>query len=192
MTDPDQPTCPALTGPCPGLAGDGAAPTAPPATTTGPLTAAAVTTDPRVRAMGVLLTTSALVERVLGAAIQQAAGISHSMFEVLLILADQPGGTPMSRLSGPLVLTSGGATRLVDRMVEAGLVSRAPSPSDRRVQLVSMTELGERTLVAAAAAHIREAERLLFAGLPATEAEAVVSGLDELGRRARAALPPLG
>ncbi|GAA1255482.1 MarR family winged helix-turn-helix transcriptional regulator [Kitasatospora nipponensis] len=168
-----------------------------------PANAAQVVADQRIRAVGVLLNTSALVERVLGSAIQREAGISHSMFEVLLILAADaadaeaadpaaPAGTPMRRLSGGLVLTSGGATRLIDRMVEAGLVTRTPSESDRRVQLVRMTGLGESTLVTAAAAHIREADRLVGAALSPTEASGLTTALDRLGHQARAALPPLG
>ncbi|WP_220140311.1 MarR family winged helix-turn-helix transcriptional regulator [Kitasatospora acidiphila] len=147
--------------------------------------------DPRIQAVGVLLHTSALLERLLGAAIQQAAGISHSMFEVLLILSAHPQGAPISRLSGHLVLTSGGATRLVDRMVEAGLVVREPSPEDRRVQLVFLTEQGERTLRTAAAAHTRETDRLLRRTLAPEQSAAMVTALDLLGRRLREELPPL-
>ncbi|MCX4750820.1 MarR family transcriptional regulator [Kitasatospora sp. NBC_01287] len=157
-----------------------------------PRSVAQVAADPGIQAVGVLLNTSALIERLLAGAIQRAAGISHSMFEVLLILAAQPGGTPVSRLSGGLVLTSGGATRLIDRMTEVGLVTRTPSPTDRRVQLVAMTEQGERTLLTAAAAHTREAERLLHGALAPAEATAMVDALDRLGRHARAELPPLG
>ncbi|MGZ8734907.1 MAG: MarR family winged helix-turn-helix transcriptional regulator, partial [Acidimicrobiia bacterium] len=45
----------------------------------------------------------------------------------------------MSELACQLGLTSGGATRLVDRVVEAGLVVRTSCPSDRRVQWVVLT-----------------------------------------------------
>ncbi|MDH6121132.1 MarR family winged helix-turn-helix transcriptional regulator [Kitasatospora sp. GAS204B] len=154
--------------------------------------AAQVAADPGIQAIGVLLNTSALIERLLGGAIQHEAGISHSMFEVLLILAAEPDGTPMSRLSGGLVLTSGGATRLIDRMIEAGLVTRTPSPTDRRVQLVAMTDHGEQTLLTAAAAHTREARRLLRGALSEAEAAGMVDALDRLGRHARTELPPLG
>ncbi|GAA1990296.1 MarR family winged helix-turn-helix transcriptional regulator [Kitasatospora viridis] len=147
--------------------------------------------DPRIQAVGVLLNTSALLERFLGAAIQREAGISHSVFEVLLILSGHPGGAPVGRLCEQLVLTSGGATRLVDRMVEAGLVTREPSAEDRRVQLVLLTEQGERTLRRAAAAHTRELDRVLADALAPGQAAAMVEGLDLLGRRLREELPPL-
>ncbi|MFE9423896.1 MarR family winged helix-turn-helix transcriptional regulator [Kitasatospora sp. NPDC006697] len=149
------------------------------------------TEDPRIRAAGVLFHTSALLERFLGAAIQREAGISHSVFEVLLILADQPQGTPVGALCERLVLTSGGATRLVDRMVEAELVTRKPSPQDRRVQLVLLTGRGEETLRLAAAAHTAELDRLLGAALEPAEAAAMTRALDRLGQRLRTELPPL-
>ncbi|PYC75831.1 MarR family transcriptional regulator [Streptomyces tateyamensis] len=150
-----------------------------------------VLADPRIRAAGVLFNTSAMLERLLGAAIQRETGISHSMFEVLLMVAAEPAGAPMSRLSGGALLTSGGATRLVDRMVEAGLVTRAPSAADRRVQLVSLTEHGRGVLLAAAAAHTRESDRLIGAALSADQAGAMVESLDLLGRHLRTEQPPL-
>ncbi|MDH6123763.1 MarR family transcriptional regulator [Kitasatospora sp. GP82] len=147
--------------------------------------------DPRIRAVGVLLNASALLEHQLGTAIQREAGISHSIFEILLILAERPDGAPMSELSGRLVLTSGGATRLVDRMVRSELVERRPSPNDRRVQLVSMTEQGEAALVRAARAHVREADRQLYAALPPGELATMIDALDRVGSHTRSLLPPL-
>ena len=40
----------------------------------------------------------------------------------------------MSQLADQVALTSGGITRLLDRMTAAGLVQRVPCPTDRRVQ----------------------------------------------------------
>jgi DNA-binding MarR family transcriptional regulator len=49
----------------------------------------------------------------------------------------------MGAISREQVLTSGGVTRLVDRMAAAGLVERADDPDDRRGRLVRLTPLGE-------------------------------------------------
>ncbi|AXI81182.1 MarR family transcriptional regulator [Peterkaempfera bronchialis] len=123
---------------------------------------------------------------------ERESGISHPMFEVLLHLAAAPEGVPMGDLSRDLVLTSGGATRLVDRMVAAGLVERCRSQSDKRVQLVTLTGEGERTLVAAARRHVRELDRHVSGTLSPAQAASMLDGLDRLGRHAREALPPLG
>ena len=50
----------------------------------------------------------------------------------------------MSRLSSDVALTTGGVTRLVDRMVEAGLVARENCPSDRRSIYVVLTRRARR------------------------------------------------
>lgn len=70
------------------------------------------------------------LEYILGRALEEECGISHLMFEVLLILgrAGSPG-LSMRAVAQEQVLTTGGATRLVDRMEAAGLVARAESPA---------------------------------------------------------------
>jgi DNA-binding MarR family transcriptional regulator len=155
-------------------------------------TAAEAVADERVQAFGVLLTTAARLERLLGAAMERESGISHPMFEVLLRLAAAPEGATMGDLSRDAVLTSGGATRLVDRMVEAGLVRRERSRSDRRIQVVTITEQGERKLAEAAQRHARAIDEHVFQVLSPQQLAATIAGLDELGRHALEALPPLG
>jgi DNA-binding MarR family transcriptional regulator len=155
-------------------------------------TAADAVADRRIRAFGVLLDTAARLERLLGATMERESGLSHAMFEVLLRLADSPDGATMGDLSRELVLTSGGATRLVDRMVEAGLVQRRRSADDKRVQVVTITEEGAEALVRAAARHAEEVGRHVFAPLGEEGLAALLGGLDRLGSHAREALPPLG
>ena len=76
----------------------------------------------------------------------RAEGISHAQYTVLwvLCLTDSPGGLPMGALADGLLTRSADTTRLVDRLLAAGHVTRDPSPTDRRVVLVSPTEQGLR------------------------------------------------
>jgi DNA-binding MarR family transcriptional regulator len=76
----------------------------------------------------------------------RAEGITHPQYTVLwvLCLTDSPGGLPMGALADGLLTRSADATRLVDRLLAAGHVTREPSPTDRRVVLVSPTEQGLR------------------------------------------------
>ena len=60
----------------------------------------------------------------------------------------------MSKLSANVALTTGGITRLVDRMVEADLVARQNCPNDRRSVHVVLTPTGHATLGRAVAEHI--------------------------------------
>ena len=154
--------------------------------------AAEAVADERIQAFGVVLTTAARLERLLGLAMERDSGLTHPMFEVLLLLAAAPGGVPMGDLSRGLVLTSGGATRLVDRMVEAGLVARERSREDKRVQVVTMTPAGSERMVEAARRHAVELERHVYDVLAPEQIRAVIDGLDQLGRHVSDALPPLG
>ncbi len=92
----------------------------------------------------------------------RAEGISHAQYSVLwvLCLADAPEGLPMGALADGLLTRAADTTRLVDRMLAAGLVDRAPSPGDRRVVLVSPTDEGRavfgRTTSAIRALHRRQ------------------------------------
>ena len=154
--------------------------------------AAEAVADERIQALGVILTTTSLLERLLGTVMERDSGLSHPMFEVLLLVGARPEGVPMGELSRRLVLTSGGATRLVDRMVEAGLVGRERSRGDKRVQVVTLTPAGESKLVEAARRHAEELDRHVYGVLAPERLAAVVDGLDELGRHVSDVLPPLG
>ena len=52
----------------------------------------------------------------------------------------------MGALAQQVALTTGGVTRLVDRMISAGLVERVPCPTDRRVLFAALTPAGEAKL----------------------------------------------
>ena len=101
--------------------------------------------DRLVLAFGWLQGAANRLEYILGRAIEQECGISHLMFEVLLILGRAGGpGMSMGSIAQERVLTTGGVTRLVDRMEAAGLVARDENPGDRRGRLVRLTQSGRR------------------------------------------------
>jgi len=60
-----------------------------------------------------------------------------------------------------MMLSSGGVTKRLDRLVEAGLVERRPDPADRRSTLVSLTRRGKIVIDKAVATHIANEELLL-------------------------------
>ncbi len=132
------------------------------------------------------------LEYILGRALEVECGISHLMFEVLLILgrADTPG-LSMRAIAQEQVLTTGGATRLVDRMEAAGLVARAEAPDDRRAKLVRLTPLGEETTVRASRVHVENIQRYFVEPLPAEDRERFAEDLRILSHSARDKLPRL-
>lgn len=64
-------------------------------------------------------------------------------FSVLTLLLDAPDQRlPMSRIARDLAMTSGGFTKLADRMARDGLIDRRGSSGDRRVVFAALTDSG--------------------------------------------------
>ena len=61
----------------------------------------------------------------------------------------------MNELASRILLSKSGLTRVIDKMEEAGLVTRERPAGNRRVVLVHMTPKGAETLAAARVVHRR-------------------------------------
>jgi len=107
----------------------------------------------------------------------EAAGVSPQWYPALelLLLADGHR-LPMSTLARELTMTSGGFSKLADRMAADGLIDRRGTVDDRRVVHAALTEGGLRVARAARTAYVRALRNRLVgssgAGL-ATAAEAL-------------------
>jgi DNA-binding MarR family transcriptional regulator len=84
-------------------------------------------------------------------------------FDLLAALrrAGAPYELTPTRLMETTMLSSGGMTKRLDRLVEAGLVERRPDPSDRRGVLVGLTRRGKAAIDSAIEAHVANEELLL-------------------------------
>lgn len=130
--------------------------------------------DDRIRLMGLIVRTHRGLTESLGRELEQNVGIPLVFFDVLIHV----GGAPerrltMSKLSTDVALTTGGVTRLVDRMVDAGLVARQNCPNDRRSIHVVLTPEGQAVLDRAVAAHIDGIDRHLMAHLSVNDRAAL-------------------
>jgi DNA-binding MarR family transcriptional regulator len=122
--------------------------------------------DDRIRLMTLIVRTHRRLTDSLGRELEQSVGIPLVFFDVLIHVGGAPESRlTMSKLSSDVALTTGGVTRLVDRMVEAGLVARQNCPSDRRSIYVVLTPEGQAVLDKAVAAHIDGINRHLVAHL---------------------------
>ncbi len=136
--------------------------------------------DRLITTFGLLAEAYSATERRVGPAMESATGLPHTWFEVLIRLARSDGGQlTMGALAEEVALTSGGVTRLVDRMIGAGLVERRSSPRDRRVTHAAITGPGRTALDRAAVVHARTL-REVFAGFSDRDLSALDGLLDRL------------
>lgn len=89
------------------------------------------------RGVGELLHQFGLARDGLTAAICQATHLAPNELRALEYLEEE-GPLTQRELGDRLSLSSGGMTQLVDRLEEAGWVSRRPHPSDRRAVLLEL------------------------------------------------------
>lgn len=137
--------------------------------------------DDRITAFGLLHEAHRRISQTLDRSLRERVGIGDVPFEVVLRIGRSPEGRlMMSELATQLGLTSGGVTRLVDRVTEAGYVERTACPSDRRVQWVVLTPAGRELLERALAVHLDDLQRELVDRLTPEELEALTSALDKL------------
>ena len=78
------------------------------------------------------------------------AGLNEARYNVLDALWRQgPGGCSQSELAAQLLQSESNLSTLVDRMRQAGLITRVRSESDRRVALIGVTTEGREALARA-------------------------------------------
>ena len=86
---------------------------------------------------------SLLIKAELEQRLHEETGMVLADNEALLNVghADEP--LRMSDIASRLVLSPGGATKVIDRLEEMGFVARSPDPTDRRATVVEITPAGQ-------------------------------------------------
>lgn len=78
--------------------------------------------------------------------IEQQSGLAPGAFDILIRLLRSPENRmPMTRLAREAALSSGGFTKVADRLAAADLIAREPCDTDRRVTYAVLTEHGLAT-----------------------------------------------
>jgi DNA-binding MarR family transcriptional regulator len=96
-------------------------------------------------------------------------GLQPGWFDLLAALrrAGRPYELNPTQLRRATLLSSGGMTKRLDRLVEAGLVERRADPADRRGVLVGLTPHGKAVVDRSLEAHVTNEEGLLRSLAPA-------------------------
>ena len=128
-----------------------------------------------------LLRAHASLRRTLGTRLLADHSLTINDFETLLHLSREPDGR-MRRvdLAERLQLTPSGVTRLLDGLLDCGLVERGSCDSDARVVYAVITAEGRRRLETAASGHQVAVRELLGSALTETELETLGSLLSRL------------
>ena len=138
-----------------------------------------------------LLACSNLVEREVRGRLRDRFDTTLPRFDVLAQLDAASRETDphltMSELSRRLMVTNGNLTALIERLVQEGLVSRDPSPDDRRTQFVRLTASGKRAFDAMTPEHQRWIDDL-FNGLSTVERRQLFELLGKLRRSVQGSL----
>ncbi len=126
--------------------------------------------DEKVELFGLLLETNARLARTLGLELEAQCDLPLAWFEVLLQLRRaNDSRLKMNQVADAIVHSTGGTTRLIDRLAEAGLVERQSCPSDRRAIYVALTSAGDAKLDEALGVHLSYLEKNLAGRLSPSE-----------------------
>lgn len=107
--------------------------------------------------------------------------LTRAEADLLQALADAPDHRlPAGALIAATRVTSGGVTRMVDRMERRGLLTRVAHPTDRRSALIMLTGQGSTTAEAAARTQREILDRGLGASATASELAALEEALERL------------
>ncbi len=121
-----------------------------------------------------LLRVHAEVTRELDVQLRAEHGLSVSSYEVLLFLGQaEDRRLRMADIADRVLLSRSGLTRLCDRLVELGYVTRSSAEGDGRGLYATLTPVGAEKLEAAGRSH-RAAVRALFLDrLPGADQDAL-------------------
>ena len=108
----------------------------------------------------------------------EARGVSVSEWVALRTLYDEPAATHAA-LTASLGMTKGAVSKVVSRLQDKGLVTRAAHAADARAQVLALTRAG-RALVPALARDADANDERFFGHLPAKQRRDLMALLQQL------------
>ena len=137
--------------------------------------------DNRITEFGLLVEATRRLSRVLEASLRNNHDMTMIEFEAMIRLGRSPDRQmSMSDLATQMVLTSGGVTRLVDRLAKSGYVTRVSCPSDRRVHWAQLTDDGIAKAMEALATHLADLDNHFLFAMSDEQRAVVMPVLDRL------------
>ena len=94
----------------------------------------------------------------------QPFGLTDVQFNLMMLLKHQSSkgeGLTQAQLSSMMLVNRANITALIDRMEKAGFVTRTSSPSDRRSNIIVLTDSGRKLLDDIEPLYAREVQRIM-------------------------------
>ncbi|MGH7911938.1 MAG: MarR family winged helix-turn-helix transcriptional regulator [Candidatus Dormibacteraceae bacterium] len=114
------------------------------------MTATPMSDDDAITAWGLVIEGFLATQQHVMGSVAERFGLAAAPFDILLRLLRTPGRQmPMTRLAREAALSSGGFTKVADRLERAGLLRREASRTDRRIVYVTLTPAGRAQAEAA-------------------------------------------
>jgi DNA-binding MarR family transcriptional regulator len=146
-------------------------------------------TDAELAVWRSFLRAHATVIRALEAELAAEKQLPLGWYDVLVQLVEVPGRRlRMTELAERVLLSRSGVTRLVDRMVRAGLIRRVPCEDDLRGTYAEVTREGVESLRAAAPIHLRGVATHVTHLLEPAELAALGAAMEKIARAAAEAV----
>lgn len=119
--------------------------------------------------------------RELDAELVAEHGLPLTSYQVLLFLAESPGGRMrMSELAEQVLLSRSGLTRLVDRLARDDLIQRMPCSEDARGWFAAITPKGRQLFDDARQTHLDGVRRMFVGSFSADELAALAGWFERL------------
>lgn len=135
----------------------------------------------KVALFGLLLETNTRLSKDLSSALEETCELPLAWFEVLMQLREAPEGRlKMNQMAEAIFHSSGGTTRLIDRLEGAAYVRREHCSSDRRAIYVAITDAGNDKLDEALSVHLSYLEDHVTARLSDAERLSLTALLTKL------------
>ena len=137
-----------------------------------------------------LLEVGALVQHGVEGQLRRDGGLSFVQFQILAICGEDPSSPrSMTDLADRLVHSKSGLTYQVDRLEQAGLVARVPSPQDERGVNVTLSPKGASLLKRVLPGHIEVVRDVLVDALDDADRDELTRLLGRVVRHMRSRPP---
>ena len=141
--------------------------------------------DPRLAPWRAFLLAHARIVRRLDEELRAEHDLTIGEYDALVTIAEAPDRRiRMRHLADEVILSKSGVTRLIDRLVDDGLVERSACQSDARGAEAVLTERGLARLRAASSTHLRGIHEHFLEVLGTDDLDAVERTMNSIARNA--------